>query len=334
MSREEEFPNQRENKRAKVEEKIFLDSDIALAVVSDDVQATRGKEDWFVDSAATSHMTYDKNVIHQYVEYEEPRKVFLGNEAWISSVGEGKVRLPILDNNEEIFLALHRVVFVPELAKNLLSVKSMTKNDAKVIFDKEKCVVVPPNGGPSFTIAQAVGNLYKVNILMQEYANFSSSLNEDTDINIYDNSSDDVSSQQLWHARFGHLNLKYMQQMASNELATGIRLNNMSSNETLDCEACTLGKMHRSSFPKQSKHRATKILELVHSDLCGPMQVNSTGGSRYLLTFTDDYSRYTHVYFLKRKSEVLEKFKEFVMLAENMSGSLVERLNVFDRSKF
>ena len=53
--------------------------------------------------------------------------------------------------------------------------------------------------------------------------------------------------------------------------------------------------MHRQSFPKQCEHRSTELLEIVHSDLCGPMQVESVGGSKYMLTFTDDYSRYTTV---------------------------------------
>ena len=81
--------------------------------------------------------------------------------------------------------------------------------------------------------------------------------------------------------------------------------------------------------PKTSSHRATKPLELVHSDLCGPMQVDSSGGSRYMLTFIDDYSRYTHVCFLKKKSEVLQKFKQFVAYSENMCNSRVEKLSIY-----
>ena len=72
--------------------------------------------------------------------------------------------------------------------------------------------------------------------------------------------------------------------------------------ESKDCEACTLGKMKKVSCPKQSEYRAEEHLELVHSDLCGPMQVPSHGGSRYVSTFTDDFSRYTTVYFLQKKS--------------------------------
>ena len=125
------------------------------------------------------------------------------------------------------------------------------------------------------------------------------------------------------------MNIKYMKDMVLKNLASGLNLGEFNSKDKLDCEACVKGKMHRIPFPKQSQHRATKALELIHSDLCGPLQVKSTSGSRYILTFTDDFSRYVYIYFLKKKPEVLSRFKEFVAFAENMSGNSVEKLNIY-----
>ena len=68
---------------------------------------------------------------------------------------------------------------------------------------------------------------------------------------------------------------------------------------------------------KNEGSRATSLLELIHSDLCGPMENQSLGGARYFLTFIDDFSRKVFVYFLKCKSEVLEKFLEFKNKVEN-----------------
>ena len=65
---------------------------------------------------------------------------------------------------------------------------------------------------------------------------------------------------------------------------------------------------------------STKKLGLVHSDMCGPMQVDSIGGSRYFVTFIDDYSRCVVVYFIKHKSEVFKRFKEFDSIVINESG--------------
>ena len=84
--------------------------------------------------------------------------------------------------------------------------------------------------------------------------------------------------------------------------------------------------MHRIPFPKQSVKKTSQPLELLHSDLCGPMNVDTIGGSKYVLTFTDDYSRYVTVYFIKSKSEVLSKFKEYVNMVENATGLRVRTL--------
>jgi len=70
--------------------------------------------------------------------------------------------------------------------------------------------------------------------------------------------------------------------------------------------------MHRKPFPKKATSTSAEILDLVHSDVCGPMQTATPSGNRYFLTMIDDYSRYTKVYLLKNKSEVPAKITEYV----------------------
>ena len=91
------------------------------------------------------------------------------------------------------------------------------------------------------------------------------------------------------------------------------------SNFSLDfdlCEHCVYGKKNRVSFPSGAK-RAKHILELVHSDVFGPVKVPSLGKSMYYVSFIDDFSRNTWTYFLKKKTEVFGRFKEFKALVEN-----------------
>ena len=66
------------------------------------------------------------------------------------------------------------------------------------------------------------------------------------------------------------------------------------------------------------------MLELVHTDVCGPMSTQAKGGYEYFITFTGDYSRYSHVYLMKRKSEAFEKFKEFRAEVENQLGKCIK----------
>ena len=72
----------------------------------------------------------------------------------------------------------------------------------------------------------------------------------------------------------------------------------------------THGKMTKTPF-SGTMERATDLLEIIHTDVYGPMSVDVRGGYRYFLTFTDDWSRYGYIYLKKHKSETFEKFKEF-----------------------
>ena len=306
----------------------YLSNDVALTV-GEGGNSRSDKEDWFVDSAASSHFSFDESSLIDYTPFKEPSKVFLGDDTFVLALGRGKRRIGIMSDGEEKYLALDRVLFVPELAKNLLSVKAMTQKGVKVIFDDKACTVVPKNG-PPLTIANLLkgGNLYKLNTCQQHCANVTSADNQSATAAASVNVS---STQKLWHERFGHLNDNYVKQAASKSLVTGMdSYPKEQSIESKHCEACTLGKMKKVSCPKQSEYRAEKHLELVHSDLCGPMQVDSCGGSRYMLTFTDDYSRYTHVYFLKNKGEVFSRFKEYTTLMENITGNQLRKVSIRD----
>ena len=86
------------------------------------------------------------------------------------------------------------------------------------------------------------------------------------------------------------------------------------------------GKCHRQPHYPLKTIRSKEKLELVHTDVCGPMQTQSFGGSHYFITFIDDYSRYCYTYFLKKKSEALEKFKEFKASVENEFKMKIEAL--------
>jgi hypothetical protein len=88
---------------------------------------------------------------------------------------------------------------------------------------------------------------------------------------------------------------------------------------------CCLGKQARMPY-NHPVTRATKLLELVHSDVCTCLQTESFGKSHYMLTFTDDYSRKTFVYFLKFKDEVFDKFVEFKANVETQIGEKIETL--------
>ena len=76
------------------------------------------------------------------------------------------------------------------------------------------------------------------------------------------------------------------------------------------CESCLLGKMTKSPF-KGKDERASDVLGLIHTDVCGPMNISARDGYVYFITFIDDLSKYGYVYLMKHKSESFEMFKLF-----------------------
>ena len=277
------------------------------------------KREWCVDSGASQHMTYDKDTLSNMELFDEPKPVYLGDKSVVLSHGQGQTRLQTGSNGS--CLTLRTVLYVPKLAKNLLSVRSMTKHGAEVRFVGDKCIA-SKNGQSVIIGFSENGSLYKLLSPVMPWIE-----------KAYISSLSSSPSLLLWHQRYGHLNMKDVVQNSKNNVV-GMEINGDDDevHRASECEACALGKMHKLPFPKQSQHRSTKLLEIIHSDLCGPMQVESVGGSRYVLTFTDDCSRYSVVYFLKKKSEVLSKFQEFVNYVENTSGhACVRTLNIVNK---
>ena len=96
--------------------------------------------------------------------------------------------------------------------------------------------------------------------------------------------------------------------------------------ESLDaCEPCLMGKMTKTAF-SGTMEQATDLLEIIHTDVCGPMSVEARGGYRYFLTFIVDLSRYGYIYLMKHKSETFEKFKEFHSEVENHRNKKIKFL--------
>ena len=199
------------------------------------------------------------------------------------------------------------VYYVPGLKNNLLSVGHLLRKGFNVHFHDNTCFL-SKNNQLVAKIGAAANNLFP---LMLQIANLACLAGADDSIS------------KLWHERFGHLNYGSLKLMSTKNMVEGLpRINQV--NEV--CEACQLGKQHRDPFPSQSSGRSKRLLELVHSDLCGPMPVASLGGSRYFITFIDDFSRKVWLYFLKEKSEAFEAFKNFKSEVEKFSGCSIKTL--------
>ena len=118
----------------------------------------------------------------------------------------------------------------------------------------------------------------------------------------------------------GHINPNRIQRLIKDGL-----LEPLDFDELPICESCLEGKMTKRPFNAKGR-KAQELLELVHTDVCGPMSTQAKGGYEYFITFTNDYSRYGYVYLMKRKSETFEKFKEFRAEVENQLGKCIKAI--------
>jgi hypothetical protein len=132
-------------------------------------------------------------------------------------------------------------------------------------------------------------------------------------------------SSRIWNERFGHLNFRYMQQISKQILVDGLPDIHFSKGV---CEGCVLGKHPQEKFDKGKSQRASTPLDMIHSDLMGPFLHPSINKARFFLIFVDDFSRFTWIYFLRKKSEVFQHLKDFKALVETQSGKKIKVLEL------
>jgi len=122
-----------------------------------------------------------------------------------------------------------------------------------------------------------------------------------------------MSTTQVWHFHYGHLSYSGLRTLLDLDMVKGMP---SFKSPTQLCEHYRKGKHQTDSFPRQSRWRASQLLQLIHSDICGPINPTSNGNKRYILTFIDDLSRKVWVYFLVEKSEAFDVFKKCKPLVE------------------
>nr|GEY12121.1 hypothetical protein [Tanacetum cinerariifolium] len=120
----------------------------------------------------------------------------------------------------------------------------------------------------------------------------------------------------LWHRRPGHVNFKIINKLVKENLVRGLPTKRFENDQT--CVACLKGKQHKASCKSMIQNFITQPLFMLHMDLFGPTSVSSLMNKKYCLVVTDDYSRFTWVFFLATKDETSGIFKRFITKVENL----------------
>ncbi|KAG8502503.1 hypothetical protein CXB51_000098 [Gossypium anomalum] len=271
---------------------------------------------WYPDSGATHHLIHLPTSLAESTPYKGPGKVYVGNGDALSVLSSGQSSLltclrPLL---------MRSLLLVPGITKNLLSVSKFTK-DNQVIFEflSSQCQIRDMHTGEVLLKGSEQHGLYKLHLTESGASNSSGSAQGllATSIVPFD----------VWHCRLEH--------PCTNILTKALRKCNIPlgvNKSPFHCIACHLGKEHKQPFQK-STTEYTAPLQLVLADVWGPAPVSSNN-FRYHVAFTDAYTRYTWLYFLKTKSEVLRVFPHFQSQAERVNGHKLKTLQTDGSGEF
>ena len=249
-----------------------------------------------VDSGCTDHLVNQKECFSNLVMLKESIKIAVAKDKnYLEAVGIGDIEALSQIDDKDIKCKIKGVLYVPNLRRNLLSVKKLEISEIKTIFENGQVKLVKNE--------RLIGIGYRSNLYV---ITFKLIKNECLNVECENETA------RLWHRRYGHIGYSNLNKLISNRMVEGIHNVHLKGKEI--CEDCLNGKMTRTSFG--IRRESNRILEIVHSDVCGPITPTSHDGHRYFVTFIDGHSGFVCVYMIKGKYEVYEKFKEYVQMSQ------------------
>lgn len=214
---------------------------------------------------------------------------------------------PVLGGKPGRLLEFERVLHVPALYNNLLSVLYLTHQKSYTVTIRDDFMCFVRNGTLLFIATVNCHNAAHLDGQIVPMTKFSGMV------------STCPLDLTLWHRHFAHLNHGDVRKLINAQLVNGIEIKSKDSPDPI-CEPCIAGKQTCSDMSKIATYCASGLLQLVHSDVHGPLPVQTRNGYKYWITFIDDFSRHWAVLPLKKKSDAFAVFKQFKVYAENQLG--------------
>ncbi|GJS62686.1 putative ribonuclease H-like domain-containing protein [Tanacetum coccineum] len=271
-----------------------------------------------VDSGCSRHMTRNKAYLAEYQDFNGGPVAFGGSKGYIT--GKGKIKTGKLDFED--------VCFVKELQHfNLFSVSQICDKKNKVLFTDSECLVL----SPEFKLPDANQVLLRIPRQNNMYSfNLENLVPSGGLACLIAKAVIDESNK--WHRRLGHVNFKNLNKLVKGNLVRGLPSKIFQNDHT--CVACQKGKQHKASCKANTVSSISQPLQLLHIDLFGPTSVRSLNQKTYCLVITDDFSRFSWVFFLRTKDKTSGILKDFIRQIENQLNQKVKTIRCDNGTEF
>ncbi|KAD1527671.1 hypothetical protein E3N88_42680 [Mikania micrantha] len=214
---------------------------------------------WYLDNGASNHMTGNKEFFSELNEKVTGRVRF-GDDSSVQIAGKGSI---LFSSKPREQVLLMDVYYIPTLRTNIISLGQVTEIGFKVVMEGDQLAIYDQRRRQMMLVPRTINRLYKVQLNIESPISLIAKINE---------------VDWLWHARMGHLNFDALSQLSRKGMVQGIP--KINSNIHSICDSCLVGKQTQKSYPQAATYRATRLLELIHGDLCGPISPPTPAGNR------------------------------------------------------
>nr|GEY95145.1 putative ribonuclease H-like domain-containing protein [Tanacetum cinerariifolium] len=275
---------------------------MAFSHSEDDLQDAL-KDQGYFNNGCSKHMTRNISYLTNFKEHDRGYVAFGRGAKGGKITGKGTFRTGKLDFED--------VYFIKELQYNLFSVSHMCDIKNNVLFTDTQCFVLSPN----FKLADESQVLLKVSRKNNMYNFDMKNIVPQKDLTCLLAKATNYESV-IWHMRLDHINSKNINKLVKDNLVRGLPSKHFKNDQA--CVACLKGKQHKVSFKSKIHNSISQPLFMFHMDLFGPTFRSSIMHKKYCLVITDDFSRFTWVFFLETKDETSKILKSFIAEIENL----------------
>ncbi|KAJ9542022.1 hypothetical protein OSB04_028528 [Centaurea solstitialis] len=264
-----------------------------------------------------------EGVIHEeraFVMMKE-ETMFLNEEKYIPpkvEPNQDEVDVWYLDNGASNHMTeqklLKDVYYIPLLRSNVISLGQTTLLGCDIRLHGDFLTMKDIYGRLLIKVPQIENRLYKIQLKVGKPHCLQAEIDDES---------------WLWHARLGHINFGAVNMM--HKLANGVPV---LKHKDQVCEVCVIGKQHKHTFPKKTDYKSTNILEVLHGDICGPIDPPTPAGNIYILVLVDDFSRYMWSFLLKHKNDAADVIKRFKKSIENRTGKEIKTFHTDKGGEF